>query len=343
MEKNSNSKFTIEAVQAHIDALSSKEGIPDKYETILKGFFQSYMEVISFHGKKIEDFLQIFSTFLDLIEKQFFSPYIFELYHQRIRQPFDYYQFGLDFLRPLVDLSHSTLSGQKYAKQIVSQLKQKENVILLANHQIEADPMAIGILLEPDFSELAEKLIFVAGTRVTTDPLAIPFSMGCNLLCIHSKKHIDNPPEKKHEKQIHNKRTMELMAELLSSGGHVIYVAPSGGRDRMNDKGEIEIAAFDPQSIEMFYLMTKKAKRPTHFYTLALSTYHLLPPPETTEVELGEKRITHGGAIHLAFGPEVNMEEFPGAEQATDKHEKRRIRSEYLWDRVKQDYETFPG
>ena len=135
---------------------------------------------------------------------------------------------------------------------------------------------------------------------------------------------------------------MQRMAELLSGGGHMIYVAPSGGRDRMNEKGEIEIAPFDAQSIEMFYLMAKKAKLPTHFYTMALSTYHLLPPPKTTELELGETRITHGGSIHLTFGPEIDMDNFPGSNLAKNKYEKRKIRANYLWNYVQKDYNTFP-
>ena len=36
---------------------------------------------------------------------------------------------------------------------------------------------------------------------MTTDLLAMPFSMGRNLLCIFSKKHVDNPPELKSTKQ----------------------------------------------------------------------------------------------------------------------------------------------
>ncbi len=50
-------------------------------------------------------------------------------------------------------------------------------------------------------------MIFVAGERVITDPLAVPASMGRNLLCIYSKRYIDHPPELKSEKQLHNKRT----------------------------------------------------------------------------------------------------------------------------------------
>ena len=56
---------------------------------------------------------------------------------------------------------------------------------------------------------------------------------------------------------------MELMSRLLQEGGKVIYVAPSGGRDRRNAEGEIEVAPFDPQSVEMFYLMARKGKN-TH-------------------------------------------------------------------------------
>jgi len=341
MEPSSNSNHTLQSLREKIKSLITSGNVPEKYEEILEGFLESYQSVIASHEKDLSACLPTFELFLTLIENQFQNPYKFEPFHRRIRKPIDYYQFGVDFLRPLVDLSQSTADGLSHLKTIVSQLKQKENVILFANHQIEADPQAISVLLENHEAEFAEKLIFVAGTRVTTDPLAIPFSMGRNLLCIHSKKYIDTPPEQKHEKQLHNKRTMELMSELLSEGGNAIYVAPSGGRDRANAQGEVEVAPFDPQSIEMFYLMTQKAKRPTHFYTLALSTYHLLPPPETIDTEIGETRITHGGAIHLAFGPEVNMEAIPEFTSEMDKHEKRKIRAEFLWRQVKEDYDKF--
>ena len=166
-------------------------------------------------------------------------------------------------------------------------LERGENAIFLANHQIEADPQAISILLENSYPKFAEEMIFVAGERVITDPLAVPASMGRNLFCIYSKRYIDQPPEQKMKKQLHNKRTMELMSQLLSEGGKAIYVAPSGGRDRPNANGIVEIAPFDPQSIEMFYLMAQRAGHPTHFYPMALKTFELLPPPQSIQVELG--------------------------------------------------------
>ena len=133
-----------------------------------------------------------------------------------------------------------------------------------------------GILLDEKYSEIAKKMIFVAGERVIKDPLAIPFSMGCDLLCIYSKKHINNIPKLKEEKLLHNRKTMQVMRDLLSEGGQIIYVAPSGGRDRPNNKKEIEIAPFDSQSIEMFYLISKRAKKKTHFFPLTLSTYNFI-------------------------------------------------------------------
>ena len=180
-------------------------------------------------------------------------------------------------------------------------------------------------------------MIFVAGERVTTDPLAIPFSMGCNLLCIYSKRYIDHPPDQKLKKQLHNKKTMKLMSELLSEGGKIIYVAPSGGRDRPDEKGVVQVAPFDAQSIEMFYLMSRKAKHPTFFYPMALSTYQLLPPPETVQIELGEARFAKRGGIHVAFGEQIDMEHFPGS-GTTNKLERRKVRANYICDLVKKDY-----
>lgn len=335
-----NSKF--EKLLEKIEHLASCQEIPEKIPQVFREFIESYQNVIIDHGEDPEKYIGIFDTFIELVKDQFKKPFTFEPYHEKIRAPIDYYQFGIDFLRPLVDLPNSSVSGMDNLEHMEALLHKKENVILLANHQIEADPQAISILLEKTHPTFGEELIFVAGTRVTSDPLAIPFSMGRNLLCIHSKKYIDHPPEEKHEKQMHNKRTMERMVDLLNEGGHAIYVAPSGGRDRANPDGIVEVAPFDPQSIEMFYLMAQKAGSPTHFFPLTLSTYHLLPPPETTDVELGETRITRGGAIHMHFGEEVDMENIPGAEDATDKKNKRRIRAEYLWNVVNKEYEKFP-
>lgn len=42
--------------------------------------------------------------------------------------------------------------------------------------------------------KLATDVVYVAGDRVVTDALCKPFSMGRNLFCVHSKKHLDDVP-----------------------------------------------------------------------------------------------------------------------------------------------------
>jgi len=304
------------------------EGLSPKYQNLLKSFFNSYKDVTGGGEEILEQFKR-------LLIQQIQDPFTFEPYHKKIRKPIDYYKFSLDFIRPLIDLPHSKLHGLDILNQIEEQLAKGENVVLLANHQTEADPQAISILLEDNYSHIGEKIIYVAGERVTTDPLAIPFSMGTDLLCIYSKRYIDHPPELKMQKQLHNKNTMTLMSHLLKDGGKIIYVAPSGGRDRKNKDGEIEIALFDPASIEMFYLMALRAKTPTHFYPLSLATYELLPPPETIQKELGEARVAKRSPIQIAFSPEFNMDKFPGFEE-NDKTSRRKMRADAIWDIVRK-------
>lgn len=272
-----------------------------------------------------------------LVANEFKNPAKFELYHEALRKPFDYYQFGIDFIKPLIDWDQSAVYRMEIADRIEKQLKQGDNVILLANHQTEPDPQAISILLEKKHPKLAEEMIFVAGHRVISDPLAIPFSMGRNLLCIHSKKYVENPPEQKNEKLSHNQKTMRKMSQLLDEGGKCIYVAPSGGRDRPNAKGVIEVASFDGNSIEMFYLMTQQTKTKTHFYPLTLATYNILPPPNSINKDLGETRYAKCSPIKMAFGEEVDMENFDI--NGSDKKQRRKLRADYIWKIVKEDYD----
>ena len=304
--------------------------LPEKYEKILAQFFKDYRRVIGSDDT-------ILRLFIQLVQNQLKHPFTFEPYHKKVRHPIDYYKFSLDFIKPLVDLAHSTVQGEETLEEIDKQLKRNENVVLLANHQTETDPQAIAILLEKTHPHIGEKIIYVAGERVVTDPLAVPFSMGCDLLCIYSKRYIDHPPELKAQKQLHNKNTMELMCRLLQEGGKIIYVAPSGGRDRRGAHGEIEVAPFDPASIEMFYLMARKAKTPTHFYPFSLATYDLLPPPETIQKELGEVRTAKRCPIHIGFAPEFNMEKFPGSEE-NDKTTRRKARADAVWNLVNTHY-----
>jgi glycerol-3-phosphate O-acyltransferase len=310
---------------------------PARYTPILLDFFEGYQAALVEAGIDPAAFDHLLCGFIDRLEEQLASPFTFEPYHQQITEPFDYYRYGVEFLRPLVDTSSSSLRGHDHLDRAAAQLAAGENVVFFANHQTEGDPQAISLLLEDRYPRIGQEIIFVAGERVTTDPLAVPFSIGRNLLCIYSKRYIDNPPDLRTTKQLHNRKTMERMSELFDEGGKCVYVAPSGGRDRANARGVVEVAAFDPQSIEMFYLMARRAGRPAHFYPMALATYDFLPPPETIQVEIGERRRIKRTGIHMTVGAAVNMEQFPGSE-VEDKHARREARARHIWQCVSNDY-----
>jgi glycerol-3-phosphate O-acyltransferase len=322
---------------------SYKQGnIPEKVYRSCLSLYQSYAHSMEASGFNMELYDHLFDFLLRHVKEQVRHPYKFEPFHQKIREPIDYYHFGIEFIRPLVDRQKTRIFLVENVDKIQKQINQGENVILFANHQTEVDPQLMSLVLEKSHPKLGEEVIFVAGDRVLTDPMAMPFSMGRNLLCIYSKRHIDTPPEKKQEKLQHNQKTMQRMKELLSKGSKFIYVAPSGGRDRPNENGEVVVAPFDPQSIEMFRLMAKQSEKSVHFYPLSLATFDILPPPKSIESELGEIRMAKREGALFFFGNEIDMEDFPGAD-VPDKRAKRESRALFIWSIVKKNYDLLKG
>ncbi len=309
-----------------------KKGFPEKNAAILKEFYKDYQKAT---GKTDTELYSWFSTFSDLLQEQILNPYSFEPFHKAIRDPFDYWQFGQDFVKPLI-AEGSSIIGEHVLQIIETALAKKENVVLLSNHQTEIDPQVMGCLLEKTHPSIIEKLIFIAGQKVITDPFAIPFSMGCNLLCIYSRRYIDIDLTTKTHKQEHNTHTMRQMGALLREGGKCIYVAPSGGRDRRNAEGKLQVASFDPDSVEMFRLMSLKSGNPCHFIPFALMTYDMLPPPETVDLHIGEKRPLQKSRVHLYFGPECSLTTLGG--ESSSKHERRTNIAMAIWEQVAAQY-----
>ena len=147
MEKNLMSKNSSSVFFDKLKKYSENGIISKKYQELLGHFYSSYKEALEMHHISIAEYEHIFVTFLDLIKEQLEDPFMFQPYHRHIREPFDFYKFGLDFMRPLVDMRSSSLIGFSNLKEIADHLKQGHNIILLANHQTEADPQALGILL----------------------------------------------------------------------------------------------------------------------------------------------------------------------------------------------------
>jgi len=324
-------------VQA-IQSICEQKMIPKELQEVFLGFCSDYEKACLDQGIAPDTLIETFTTFLSGVSKHLAHPHQFAPYHKQERAPTDYYKLGLDFVRPLVDLARSSVLGNEVLQEIADAVLRKENVILFSNHQTEIDPQIISILIEKEHPDLAETMLFVAGHRVTTDPLAVPLSRGRNLICIYSKRHVETPPEKKSEKLAHNQKALKCLQECLTQGGQCIYIAPSGGRDRRRVSGEIDVAPFDPDSIELFYLISKKAKNKTHFYTLSLDTYALLPPPDEILKTIGEKRTTRFCPAHLAFGKKIDMDRVVDTRFADDKKKMRQMRSEVIYKQVLDNY-----
>lgn len=190
---------------------------------------------------------------------------------------------------------------------IEEKLHQGHNVILMSNHQTEADPAVIALLLEKTNPHVGEKMIYIAGDRVVTDPLCKPFSMGRNLLCVYSKKHMHDVPELVDMKRRANTRSLKEMALLLRRGSQIIWIAPSGGRDRPDPAThEWHPAPFDVSSVDNMRRLVQHAGVPGHIYPLAILCHDIMPPPPQVEKEIGEKRLISFHGTGLSVGPEVS-------------------------------------
>jgi glycerol-3-phosphate O-acyltransferase len=138
-------------------------------------------------------------------------------------------------------------------------------------------------------------------TRPTPCTLLYVLSQGRNLLCIHSKKHIKNPPEEFAQKQSQNLESMQALGGLAARGGNIFWVAPSGGRDRPDESGKFVVAPFDLKALDMFKLMAMQSQKRMHFFPMAMYTHQLIPPPKSVSSDLGEERSAKRGAVSISI------------------------------------------
>lgn len=270
------------------------------------------------------------------------DPYQFPSYHRAIRSPFDYFQMANMYIGSLIDFQCSILRHPERWSIIQSQIEKGENVILLANHQSEGDAAFIPLLTEVTHPGLGQKVTYVAGDRVVTDLLAKPFSMGKDLLCVHSKKHMNDIPEEKSNKMKQNLSTVKEMQRLLNKGGMLIWIAPAGGRDRRQTDGTLIPGNFDPQAVEMMKkLGSKSSSAKTHFYPLAMATYDIMPPPASSEKSIGEKRVVNFTGVGLSVGEEIDFSS--GGEWyklKNDNIDEATALTSYLLSKVREEYDV---
>jgi glycerol-3-phosphate O-acyltransferase len=286
------------------DVMVFVDRLPVRYQALFKDWYTMYKEQVMLGGSTETEVFDMFNQIVDRLILLNREPYTFQPAHQAIRAPFDYFEFGQQYTRLLIDFDKSYLRNIQKWDDIAQALLRKENVILLTNHQTEADAAFIPLLLEAYNRRLGEKVIYVAGDRVVSDPMVQPFSMGRNLFCVHSKKHMDDDPRmSREEKQKMNRRTLVEMSKAFKQGGVLVWIAPSGGRDRKNAAGEWAPAPFDQDAVELFRALGAKCGRPTWLYPFVMATHAILPPPDVRITgDLGEKRVTNFSPVALSAG-----------------------------------------
>ncbi|KAJ9513940.1 hypothetical protein QJQ45_021048, partial [Haematococcus lacustris] len=286
--------------------------VPGGIEKLLpqwQDFYANYRNAIVGSGAPGANELlaaKIQATIADTVTLQFMKPYTFPSLHTRmVGADYNYFEFGQRYVGALVDFNNSVLGHRERWDQIAAQLAAGENVVLLANHQTEADPGVFAHMLMATHPQLATEVVYVAGDRVVTDALSKPFSMGRNLFCVHSKKHMDDIPELKAEKMETNRKTLVAMARQLNKGGCLIWIAPSGGRDRPKDNDQYTPDPFDPAAVELMRSLGARAKRRTRLYPMAMFSWPVMPPPRTVDKAIGERRMTNYTPVGISVCEEL--------------------------------------
>lgn len=313
--------------------------LPSNVAAGMKDLYQNYKTAVLQSGipNAHEIVLENMAAALDLIFLDVEDPFIFSPYHKALRKPYDYFEFGQKYIRPLIDFRNSYVGNVSIFNEIQEKLRQGHNIVLISNHQTEADPAVIALLLETSSPHIAENLIYVAGDRVVTDPLCKPFSMGRNLICVYSKKHMNDDPEHSEEKRKANIRSLKEMALLLRGGSQIVWIAPSGGRDRPDPlSGEWYPAHFDASSVDNMRRLAEHSGAPGHVYPLALLCHDIMPPPPQVEKEIGERRVISFHGVGLSVAPEISFSEVTAAYENPE--ESKEVYTEALYKSVTEQY-----
>ncbi|XP_019094497.1 PREDICTED: glycerol-3-phosphate acyltransferase, chloroplastic-like [Camelina sativa] len=247
------------------------------------------------------------------------DPYTFNPYHKAIREPFDYYMFVHTYIRPLIDFKNSYVGNASIFSELEDKIRQGHNIVLISNHQSEADPAVISLLLEAQSPFIGENIKCVAGDRVITDPLCVPFSMGRNLICVYSKKHMNDDPELVDMKRKANTRSLKEMATML----------------RLLELNN-ECSYFDSSSVDNMRRLVEHSGAPGHIYPMSLLCYDIMPPPPQVEKEIGEKRLVGFHGTGLSVGPEISFSDVTAA--CENPNEAKEAYSQALYNSVNEQY-----
>ncbi|XP_066387430.1 glycerol-3-phosphate acyltransferase, chloroplastic-like [Miscanthus floridulus] len=328
-----------EELISHIRKELDNGKLPADVASNLEELYYNYRNAVLQNGdpNAYEIMLSNMTALFDRVLLDVQNPFTFPPYHKAVREPFDYYMFGQNYIRPLVDFRKSYVGNISVFHDMEEKLHRGHNVVLMSNHQSEADPAIISLLLEKTNPWISENIVYVAGDRVVTDPLCKPFSMGRNLICVYSKKHMNDFPELIEMKRRSNTRSLKEMALLLRGGSQLIWIAPSGGRDRPNPStGEWYPAPFDSSAVDNMRRLLEHAGVPGHIYPLSLLCYEVMPPPQQVEKEIGEQRVISFHGVGLSVTEEIKYGDITAHTKNAD--EGRELFTNTLYNSVVNQY-----
>ncbi|CAK7356061.1 unnamed protein product [Dovyalis caffra] len=283
--------------------------LPSNVAAGMEELYQNYKTAVLQSGipNAHEIVLENMAVVLDRIFLDVQDPFVFSPYHKALRKPFDYYDFGQKYIRPLIDFRNSYVGNVSIFNGIEEKLRQGHNIVLVSNHQTEADPAVIALLLETSIPHTAENL------------------------------HMNDVPEHAEEKRKANIRSLKEMALLLRGGSQVVWIAPSGGRDRPDPlSGEWYPANFDASSVDNIRRLAEHSGAPGHVYPLALLCHDIMPPPPEVEKEIGERRVISFHGAGLSVAPEISFSEITAAYENPE--EAKEAYSEALYKSVTEQY-----
>ena len=206
-----------EAFMATIDSLLAAGKISQKVHAGLTELFTNYRAALVKSPRESnadKEAAMMIASIAERVAVQGFDPYTFPSRHERMLEPFDYYAFGQRYCGNLINFDTSFVGNAEGFRRIRSQLDAGDNVVVMANHQSEADPGVWAWMTQYISSSLATDVRYVAGDRVVLDTFAKPFSMGRNLVCVHSKRHMEDDPELRAEKMKTNQRSVREVRKV---------------------------------------------------------------------------------------------------------------------------------
>jgi len=278
----------------------------------LLNLFSSYAGALSMSPRlpaSEKEAAQVVAALADRVQVMLEENYTFPSRHTRVLEPFNYFDIGQRAVGNLVDFGASFVGHAERILDMQSAVARGENVLLLANHQSDADGGVWAWMTRELAPSLATDLYYVAGDRVVTDSYAKIYNMGRNLICVHSKKVMDqDPPAVREQKSKINRRSVLELGKLFKQGGAIVWVAPHGGRDRTDASGQLAPGAWDAAAVMLLKRMMDSSPNPGHVYPMAMATAEIMPPPSGEDEEkpwgMGSVFKYHG--VGISIGAELH-------------------------------------